>query len=210
MRSVFLDRDGVINENSNDHVKSWEEFTFLPGSLLALRWLRMAGFRVFVVTNQAIIGRGLVSSQTIEDIHHRMRTQIELYGGSIAAVRYCPHDHHDSCACRKPQPGMLIDLMQEWQINPVRSYMVGDALTDIAAGHAIGCPAVLVQTGRGAEQAELPELEAHRPEHIAMNLLDAVRWIFCREGLTVPRIEYDMFAHKPLSLNQPAAANLGI
>lgn len=210
MRSIFLDRDGVINENSNDHVKSWEEFTFLPGSLLALRWLRLAGFRVFVVTNQAIIGRGLASPQTIEDIHHRMRAQTELYGGSIADVRYCPHDNRDLCECRKPRPGMLIDLAQKWRIDPVRSYMVGDALTDIAAGHAIGCPSVLVQTGRGAEQARLPELETHRPEHIAMNLLDAVRWIFYQEGLTVPCIEYDIFAHKPLALNRPVSANLSI
>src|SRR5512135_2006935 len=115
MRAIFLDRDGVINENRTDHVKSWEEFRFLPGALTALRWLRMAGFQVFVVTNQAIVSRGAASTRTIEDINTRMMLQVALHGGRICDVRFCPHDTGDACTCRKPLPGMLNDLAARWR-----------------------------------------------------------------------------------------------
>ncbi len=110
MRAVFLDRDGVISENLADHVKSWEEFRFIPGALDALRWLHQAGFRTFVVTNQAIVNRGVVSAQVVEDIHARMLAQVVQHGGFIDDICYCPHDYHENCECRKPQPGMLTQL----------------------------------------------------------------------------------------------------
>lgn len=189
MRAVFLDRDGVINENRTDHVKSWDEFSFLPGALTAMRWLRMAGFHVFVVTNQAIVSRGLASARIVEDIHTRMSLQVALHGGRINDIRYCPHDTHESCPCRKPSPGMLLDIAARWRVDTAQSYMIGDALTDMAAGGAVGCRCVLVRTGRGAEQATLPEARHYPIAHVAADLISAVEWLFQEEGLTLPHHE---------------------
>lgn len=184
-RAVFLDRDGVINENRIDHVKSWEEFRFIPGALAALRWLRMSGFCVFIVTNQAVIGRGIVSQATIEALHARMIAQIVRHGGWIHDLRYCPHDPHAGCTCRKPQPGMLLDLAARWQVDLSRSYLIGDALTDIAAAQAAGCRGVLVRTGRGNEQLALPEAQQCRITHVAADLISGVEWLFRAERLTL-------------------------
>jgi D-glycero-D-manno-heptose 1,7-bisphosphate phosphatase len=184
MRVIFLDRDGVINENRSDHVKSWDEFRFLPGALDALEMLHSAGYYVFVVTNQAIIARGLATRQTLDEIHERMLAQVVAYGGKIHDLRYCPHDTGDACNCRKPKPGMLYDLAARWRFDLSRAYMIGDALTDIAAARTAGCQPVLVRTGRGTEQLHQPELLHCPPAHIAANLLDAVLWMFAREGVT--------------------------
>ncbi len=187
MRAVFLDRDGVISENLADHVKSWEEFRFIPGALDALRWLHQAGFRTFVVTNQAIVNRGVVSAQVVEDIHARMFAQVVQHGGFIDDICYCPHDYHENCECRKPQPGMLTQLAARWRIDLARSYMVGDAWTDVAAGRAASCRTVMVRTGRGAEQVNLLEAQQHPAHHIAANLIEAAEWILYQEG-TVPTL----------------------
>lgn len=188
MRAIFLDRDGVISENRPDHVKSWEEFQFIPGTFTALRWLHNAGFRVFVVTNQAAISRGLMSAAIIEDIHSRMITSITSQGGRIDEIRYCPHDSHDNCQCRKPKPGMLLDLAEKWQIDLSTSYMVGDAWTDIAAGRAAHCRCVMVRTGRGEEQLQTAEADQYPANFVAANLLQAVDWIIDQEQLvlTIP------------------------
>ena len=186
MRVVFLDRDGVINENRDDHVKSWDEFRFLPETFEALRMLKTAGYHVFVVTNQAIISRGLASRQTLDDIHSRMIAQITMNGGRIHDLRYCPHDKGDNCKCRKPQPGMLLDLAARWHIDLSRATFIGDALTDIQAAKTAGCQSVLVQTGRGAEQRHQPELLQSPPNYIAANLLEAVIWVCRSEGVTLP------------------------
>src|SRR5579859_3809461 len=106
MSTVFLDRDGVINYNRADHVKSWSEFEFLPGSLQALASLRKANYRVFVVTNQAVINRGIVDQAVVEHIHMQMLEHISRAGGRIEAVLYCPHRPEENCFCRKPLPGL--------------------------------------------------------------------------------------------------------
>lgn len=209
MRNIFLDRDGVINENSTKHVKSWDEFVFLPNVFQALRWLRLAGFRVFVVTNQAIVNRGLATHATIEEIHSRMIAQIELYGGRITDVRYCPHDNHEQCACRKPHPGMLFDLAQSWQIDLRSAYLVGDALTDIAAARSAGCRAVLVRTGRGMQQAHHPEIKLYQPDYIAPDVLGAVQWVLRQEWLPVPTTEQDMLQREAGYPVQPALIRPG-
>lgn len=187
MQTVFLDRDGVINENRVDHVKSWQEFVFLPGALAALRWLNLAGFRVFVITNQAIVGRGIVPASTVEEIHARMQVQVALHGGQIHDIRYCPHDDHENCECRKPRPGMVRDLANRWHVDLSHAYLVGDAWSDIAAGHAMGIRSILVRTGRGAQQIAHPEMQQHPPEHIANDLLGAVAWIMHQEEVALAR-----------------------
>ncbi len=187
MQTVFLDRDGVINENRVDHVKSWKEFVFLPGALAALRWLNLAGFRIFVITNQAIVGRGIVSASVVEDIHTRMQVQVALHGGQIHDIRYCPHDDHEKCDCRKPNPGMVRDLAARWNVDLSRAYLVGDAWSDIAAGRALGIRSILVRTGRGTQQMMRPEIQRHPPEHVAHDLLSAVAWIMHQEEAALAR-----------------------
>jgi D-glycero-D-manno-heptose 1,7-bisphosphate phosphatase len=136
VRTIFLDRDGVINENRVDHVKSWAEFHFLPGALDGLRLLHELGYRMFVVTNQAIINRGLVEQTVVEQIHLRMNEVALAHGASITAVRYCPHRDEEVCGCRKPQPGLLTGLAEQYAINMREATLIGDALSDIAAGQA--------------------------------------------------------------------------
>lgn len=181
MRAVFLDRDGVINENRADHVKTWDEFVLLPGALQGMRLLSEAGWPIYVVTNQAAVNRGLVTHQTIEQINQRMVTIAGQHGACIRGVRYCPHRPDERCRCRKPSPGMLSSLASEHGVDLSRSYMVGDALTDIAAGQAVGCKTALVQTGRGREHIDLPEIQRWRPDHFARDLHAAVQWILAEE-----------------------------
>jgi D-glycero-D-manno-heptose 1,7-bisphosphate phosphatase len=184
MRAVFLDRDGVVSENRADHVKCWEEFRFIPGALDALAWLHRAGFRTFIVTNQAIVNRDIIAAEVLEDIHARMVLQIVQAGGFIDDIRYCPHDYSENCSCRKPQPGMITHLAAKWSVDPSDSYMIGDAWTDIAAGRAVNCRTIMVCTGRGAEHMQLREAQQNPADHIAADLQHAVNWIFHQEGIT--------------------------
>ncbi len=147
--AIFLDRDGVINENRNDHVKSWDEFVFIQGALKAIRRLTQTQMPVFVVTNQAVVNRGIATAGMIDDIHRHMMAQIAVAGGEITKVYYCPHDNHEDCLCRKPAPGMLKQAAVEFGIDLTRSFIVGDAWTDVQAGLAVGARSILVMTGRG-------------------------------------------------------------
>ncbi|MGQ9926382.1 MAG: D-glycero-alpha-D-manno-heptose-1,7-bisphosphate 7-phosphatase [Chloroflexaceae bacterium] len=180
-RSIFLDRDGVINENRVDHVKSWDEFRWLPGALEGLRLLTEHGFRIFIVTNQAAVNRGLMTSSTLEEIHRRMIGIAASHGAIITGIRFCPHRPEEACGCRKPRPGMLLDLAREYQVDLSTAYMIGDAPSDIAAGQAAGCRTILVLSGR--TQLDHPELQSHPPLYIAADLLDAARWLCSRPSL---------------------------
>lgn len=150
--AVFLDRDGVINQNlDGGYVTRWELFHFLPGVLPALATLHRHGYPVIVVTNQAGIGRGLVPAAVVEEIHRRMCAAIEEAGGYIEAVFSCPHHPDERCDCRKPQPGLLLRAAAELRLDLARSTFVGDHVTDLQAGLAAGCRPLLVRTGRGRE-----------------------------------------------------------
>lgn len=150
--AVFLDRDGVINRNRDDHVKSWHEFTFMPNVLQSIRRLSETGLPIFIVTNQAIINRGMVSEADIAEIHARMIEAIVEAGGVITRVYHCPHDTHENCDCRKPKPGMLLRAQADYGVDLSRSFMVGDAWTDVEAGLSVGARSILVMTGRGQRQ----------------------------------------------------------
>ena len=152
MRAVFLDRDGVICENRPDHVKNWDEFQFLPGAKNSLAALSRLGLAVVVVTNQAVIGRGIVSMSTVDDIHRRMMDEVATFGGRIDRVMYCPHRPDENCGCRKPKAGMLLQVANEMGIDLCRSYMIGDAASDLLAGQCAGCRTFMVLTGRGLQQ----------------------------------------------------------
>jgi D-glycero-D-manno-heptose 1,7-bisphosphate phosphatase len=141
----------VINENLPNHVRSWADFRFLPGVLDALRTLTALKVPLFIITNQAVIGRRLVSRERLEEIHRRMLTEIRRAGGAITDVLYCPHEPHVGCSCRKPEPGMLLTAAERFKIDLRRSVFIGDATTDLLAGQRANCRTILVQTGRGGD-----------------------------------------------------------
>lgn len=147
--AIFLDRDGVINQNRVDHVKNWAEFEFVPGALESIRALTETGLPIFVVTNQAVINRGLLTHEALNEIHQRMVLEVKRAGGCITQVYYCPHDNHEACTCRKPEPGMLLQAAAEHNLDLCQCFMVGDAWTDVAASVAVNARGILVLSGRG-------------------------------------------------------------
>jgi len=176
--AVFLDRDGVINEEGPGYVTRWSEFFFLPGALEGIRLLHRRGFRIFVVTNQSCVGRGLIRASDLETIHSLMRDRIQNAGGWIEQVYMCPCLPDSGCLCRKPLPGMILQAARDYGLNLKHAVLVGDALTDIQAGKAAGCRTFLVRTGKGIETLEqlrrgaLPE-----PDCVTENLLEAAHII---------------------------------
>jgi D-glycero-D-manno-heptose 1,7-bisphosphate phosphatase len=179
--TVLIDRDGVINRNRADYVKSWEEFEFLPGSLSALKALAEQRAQVIVVTNQSVVGRGIISLEELEQIHARMREEIERCGAYVDAVFCCPHAPEEGCSCRKPQPGMLAEAMALFEVDPQRCYVIGDSYNDLLAAESVNLPFILVLTGLGRQ--ELAHQQAHAPSLVASDLRSAVRWILKQESL---------------------------
>ncbi len=175
--AIFLDRDGVINVNRSDHVKSWAEFEFLPGALDALRSLTQLSWPIVVVSNQAIIGRGYVSRETVDEIHARMREAVRSAGGRIDDVFYCPHRPEEHCECRKPSPGLLRIAARTLGLDLSRSFFVGDAESDVLAARGVGCRPILVKTGRGSGQQALLRQAQMVGYYLAEDLTDAANWI---------------------------------
>jgi D-glycero-D-manno-heptose 1,7-bisphosphate phosphatase len=205
MRAIFLDRDGVICENRPDHVKSWDEFRFLPGAMLSLAALSRLGIPVVVVTNQALVGRGTVPASVVDGIHQRMVAEVEASGGRIDRVVYCPHSPEDHCACRKPEPGMLLQVAREMGIDLSQSYLVGDAASDLMAGQQVGCQLFLVLSGRGLQQL-LPAFHAVNDFTITRNLEGAAARIIKTElgfGEEAPTPSPAYFRYSRPSLSVP-------
>jgi D-glycero-D-manno-heptose 1,7-bisphosphate phosphatase len=159
-RLVMVDRDGVINEDSDDFIKSVAEWRPIAGSLEALAALHKAGWRVAVVTNQSGIGRGLYDEVTLATIHDHMRARVRAAGGELAGIYYCPHLPDDGCDCRKPKPGMFRALERELGVSVLGAPYIGDRLSDVEAAEAVGARPMLVRTGTGA--ATESQLEARR------------------------------------------------
>jgi D-glycero-D-manno-heptose 1,7-bisphosphate phosphatase len=151
MRLVILDRDGVINHDSVDYIKSPQEWQPIPGSLEAIARLHRAGYRVVVATNQSGIGRGLLSMDMLAAIHARMLEAVRKQGGEIDAIFFCPHTPEEGCDCRKPAPGLLNEIAKRLQMNLVGVYIVGDAERDVLAARQVMASPVLVRTGKGAQ-----------------------------------------------------------
>jgi D-glycero-D-manno-heptose 1,7-bisphosphate phosphatase len=149
-RAVLLDRDGVINEDRPRSVRSVHDFVLLPHVAEAIATLTRHGYLVIVITNQAVVGRGDLALETLEAIHDRMRSLIARAGGRIDAVHVCPHTERDGCACRKPQPGLLLEAQRTYGFDLAETWFVGDALRDIQAAEAAGCRSALVLTGKGS------------------------------------------------------------
>ncbi|OJW03481.1 MAG: hypothetical protein BGO39_10530 [Chloroflexi bacterium 54-19] len=190
--TIFVDRDGVINQNRADHVLTWQDFHFLEGSLEALALLNQARYQVIVVTNQAAITRKLISVAELDFIHQQMCDVIEAHGGYVKNIFYCHHLPTEGCNCRKPKPGLLLQAAQNYNINLAESWLVGDHLTDVQAATAAGAKPVLVLTGRGqsAYESWLTDPQSAKPgTHLLLpvknNLLEAVEFILAHERLHV-------------------------
>jgi D-glycero-D-manno-heptose 1,7-bisphosphate phosphatase len=183
---LFLDRDGVINEDRGDYVKSWQEFKFIKGVRPALKIIKEAQIPVVIITNQSIIGRDMVSEPELTAIHGRMRAGIKKGGGEILNIYYCPHRPEDRCRCRKPRIGLLKQAAREFDLDLKECLFVGDSLKDLQAGKRAGCKTILVQTGQGEESLKkiLSGKTRVRPDWIFPSLGEAIPIIidFFRTG----------------------------
>ncbi|MCB8890637.1 D-glycero-beta-D-manno-heptose 1,7-bisphosphate 7-phosphatase [Vreelandella malpeensis] len=179
-RLVILDRDGVINQDSDHYVKSLEEWVAYPTSIAAIGELTRAGFTVAIATNQSGIGRGYFDEQTLEAMHDKLEQLVENAEGRIAHIAYCPHVPDDDCHCRKPLPGLLLEIQQALGLDTLEgSWMVGDSLRDLQAGEAVGCQSVLVKTGKG--QRTLEKGQGLKNARVFDDLATFTDWL-CRNG----------------------------
>lgn len=153
---VILDRDGVINYDSDAYIKTPEEWQPIPGSLEAIARLCRAGYRIAVVSNQSGIGRGLLDQETLERIHAKMIAAIEAAGGHLSGIYFCPHTPEDDCECRKPRTALLRQLAADLGLTTLRGVpLIGDKLADLDLAAAAGARGLLVLTGKGADTAML-------------------------------------------------------
>jgi len=177
MRLVILDRDGVINEDSDEYIKSPSEWKPIRGSLEAIARLHRAGWRVVVATNQSGIARRLFDLDTLARIHQTMHQRVSASGGLIDAVFFCPHGPDDNCSCRKPLPGMLHDIASRLRIDLTGVPAIGDSLRDLQAAAAAGARPGLVKTGKGFGTANHPQLPAGTV--VYDDLFSAVEALLC-------------------------------
>lgn len=174
---VLLDRDGVINEDSGDFIKSADEWLPIKGSLEAIALLNKHGYQVVVITNQSGVGRGHYSDAALTEMHLKMIRMVEALGGKISHIYYCPHLPEADCKCRKPKPGMLEQFGKDAEVDLTDIYFIGDSLRDIEAGIAAGAKPLLVKTGNGRKTlAANPDLNIP----IFENLYDAAEYILSR------------------------------
>ena len=175
---VFLDRDGVINEDSDAYIKHPSEFVFIPQSPEAIALLNQKGFSIIVITNQSIIGRKMASQNTLDAIFNKMTAGVNAAGGQIHDVFFCPHTVDDGCDCRKPAPGLILAAQKKYDLDLSQTCMVGDRSTDIECARNAGCgKAVLVQTGNGRMAAHELSQKGIIPDYTAVDLYDAAQWI---------------------------------
>ena len=179
---VFLDRDGVINHDSPDYIKSWEEFEFLPGSVEAIRHLTKNGFTIIIITNQSAISRKMISAKELDHIHLRMREACRAHGGNIRDIFFCPHTPAEGCECRKPRPGLIFQAGEKYNIDIRDTVMIGDSARDIECARNAGCgQAILVRTGNIIEARRLLAEKNIQPDYIAGDLFDAALQIVGHE-----------------------------
>lgn len=149
MKLIILDRDGVINQDSDHFIKSPEEFIPLPGSLEAIAKLNHEGYHVAVATNQSGIARGLFSLDTLNQMHEKLRRELESLGGHVDMIAFCPHGPDDHCDCRKPKPGMYEAIAKRFDLPLEGVPVIGDSLRDLQAAQAVNASPMLVRTGKG-------------------------------------------------------------
>ena len=154
MKLIILDMDGVINRDSDDYIKTEQEWEAIPGSLQAIARLNHSGFHVVTATNQSGLARGKLTLRELNRIHKKMHAHLAQYGGVIEAVFFCPHDPDEGCACRKPKPGLFKEIERRLHTSLHDVPMIGDRLSDIQAGLNVGARPILVRTGKGQRQLD--------------------------------------------------------
>jgi D-glycero-D-manno-heptose 1,7-bisphosphate phosphatase len=147
-QAIFLDRDGTINRERADYVKSWQEYEWLPGALAALALLAHLDAPILIVSNQSAVGRGILKMDVLDAMHAQACAEAVAAGGRIDDFFVCPHTPAEQCSCRKPQPGLLLKAAACYGLDLARCIFVGDSITDLQAAAAAGCPCLLVRTGR--------------------------------------------------------------
>lgn len=178
MQTIILDRDGVINQDSDAFIKTPDEWIPIPGSLEAIARLCRAGYRMVVATNQSGLARGLFDLETLNSIHAKMEAAIREHGGRLDGIYYCPHGPDDGCSCRKPKPGMLLQIAYDLEIDLNQALAVGDSLRDLQAAEAVGAKPVLVLTGKGTKTLE--QLDQTQYIDIYQNLADLAEALIAR------------------------------
>ncbi|MEW6259030.1 MAG: D-glycero-beta-D-manno-heptose 1,7-bisphosphate 7-phosphatase [Thermodesulfobacteriota bacterium] len=176
-RCIFLDRDGVINHDSETYIKNIDEFTLIDGSCEAIATLSRAGWPVIVVTNQSALARGLIDRMTLERIHERLIEDVRRCGGSITDILFCPHHPANGCSCRKPGIAMLLEAASRHGLDLSRSIMVGDSARDIECGIRAGCRTVLVLTGNGRKALAELTRNGMKPDAVFDSLREAADWL---------------------------------
>ena len=173
-----MDRDGVINKDRFDYIKSWSEFEFLSGSLDALKLLSLNGYQIILITNQSMINRRIASAERLQEIHKKMTAAVVDHGGAIEAIYYCPHAPDEGCSCRKPEPGLIYQAQGDYGLDLYKTCMIGDSMKDISCARRAGCGRViLVRTGHGKETECLCENSDTKPDYVADDLMAAVKWL---------------------------------
>lgn len=173
MPLIVLDRDGVINEDSDDYIRCLADWHPITGSLEAIAALSRAGYTVAIATNQSGLGRGYFGIDELEAIHAALCRGVEAAGGLVAGIFYCPHLPGDNCRCRKPATGLLAAIEEELGLSPRGAIFIGDSLSDLQAAAAYGCQPVLVRTGNGtATLRALQSDDASVPERHAIQVHD--------------------------------------
>ncbi|MGD2052556.1 MAG: D-glycero-beta-D-manno-heptose 1,7-bisphosphate 7-phosphatase [Gammaproteobacteria bacterium] len=177
MKLIILDRDGVINEDSDDYIKSPDEWIPIPGSIDAIARLNHAGYIVTVASNQSGIARGYFNLETFAAMNVKMSDMLSHSGGRIDAMFFCPHGPDDGCDCRKPRPGLLTEIGNRFQTSLANVMFVGDNINDIKAARAAGAKPVLVRTGKGEQTARM--IAANNPDNVPVydDLADLVNTI---------------------------------
>jgi len=144
-KAIFLDRDGVINQERKDYVKKLDEFIILDKTSDAINIIKNHGFLVIIITNQSPINRKLLSVETLNKIHEKLQSYLERYDTSFDGVYFCPHTPSENCECRKPKPGLIVQAVTDFQIDLSQSYMIGNSETDIHAAKNAGCKGILLK-----------------------------------------------------------------
>ena len=171
---VFIDRDGTIIVEK-DFIRSPEEIQFIPGSVEAIKDLRVLGYKIIVVSNQSGIGRGILTEKMVKEVNDSFIRQLKDRGAPIDALYYCPHHPDDGCVCRKPETGMIRRAVAEHKLDLKEAVVIGDKLSDIELGRKIGAKSILVLTGYGKKEREKLRDAMIKPDFIADDLLAAVK-----------------------------------
>jgi D-glycero-D-manno-heptose 1,7-bisphosphate phosphatase len=180
---VFLDRDGTINVDSADYIKSRSEFEFIPDSIEAIRDLTANGFTAIVITNQSALARRFVSPEELDAMHAMMCREVAAAGGKITDLFFCPHLPDEGCECRKPAPGLIDQAHRKYNIDLSDSIMVGDSAKDIACGRNAGCGrTVLVKSGLGPDVEKELMKKSISVDFVAENLREAAGWIIAAKA----------------------------